>query len=98
MGDNDRVQREREILELIGDPEHLEKELEEFRTNARVLSAEQGRLISRYPQRWVAVYEGDVAADAPTLADLIRQIDERGLPRGHVIVRYIDKHPRTLIL
>ncbi|MEX2226222.1 MAG: hypothetical protein WEB52_07230 [Dehalococcoidia bacterium] len=87
-----------DVVDIIGDPGVLEKELEAFRESARVLSSKQRHLIARYPKRWVAIYEGDVAADAATLHELMAEIEDRGLPRGHMIVRYIDKNPRKMIL
>jgi len=35
---------------------------------------------------------------AKTLDGLLAQVDKKKLPRGQVIVRYIDKSPRTMIL
>lgn len=87
-----------DIFDIIGDPATLEGELDHFRENARALSSRRRHFIEHYPQRWVAVYDGDVSVDAPTLPELLRRIDEGGLPRGHVVIRYIDKHPRKMIL
>jgi hypothetical protein len=87
-----------DLLSIIGDPDALEDELNAFRSNAATLSSHQRRLITDFPERWVAIHGGGVVADSDTLAGLIELIEQGGLPRGHVIIRYIDAHPRKMIL
>lgn len=87
-----------EILGYIGDPARVDRELQQFRRAARVLSSRHPRLIDLYNRKWVAVYRGKVQVQARSLPSLMAQISEKGLPRGHVIVRFIDKNQRTMIL
>jgi len=89
---------DKEWRDLIGDPDELERELADFRRNAQVLSSRQRHLIAGYPKQWVAIFGGEVAAFAPTLEGLLEQMQERGIPRGHAIIRYIDKNRRKMIL
>ena len=86
------------VLEQIGDPRDVERDLRSFRNTARVLSSSHPRLIDRYPKQWVALYRGRVRASGSTFAAVMAQIDKKGLPREHVIVRFIDKNQRTMIL
>jgi len=89
---------EQTIEQLIGDPKKLDAELEEFRKSAKLLSSKRAHLIVKYPKRWVAIYGGRVRADARSLNQILSKIDELGMPREHVIVRYIDKNLRRMIL
>lgn len=88
----------RDISSLLGDPKQVERELERFRRSTAVLSSRQSRLIERYPKQWVAVLDGKVVAHAKTFDSLLSQVDKKKLPRGRVVVRYIDKTQRTMIL
>ena len=89
---------EKSVLEKLGNPSRIDKELHSFRKSAMVLSSQHPRLINRYPKRWVAVYNGKIIAVGRTLGATLRLADRRGIPREHVIVRYIDKNQRTMIL
>lgn len=93
-----RAKAREDIRRLLGDPRKVDRELQRFRTSARVLSSRHPRLIEKYPKQWVAVYEGKVRARAKTFDSLMAQIDKKKLPRGHVVVRHVDRTQRTMIL
>ena len=86
------------ILEQIGDPRVINEELESFRDAARTLSSKHPRMIDKYPKQWIAVYRGKVRAQGSTFWSLMDEVDKKKLPREQVIVRYIDKNLRTMIL
>lgn len=86
------------VLKLLGDPRSVDSELQLFRKATRVLSSNRPRLIDHYQKQWVAVHQGKVAAQGKTLQSLLTQVDKLGVPRGHVIVRFIDRTQRTMIL
>lgn len=89
---------EAQVLQMLGDPKQVDSELATFRKDARVLSSKRERLLRKYPQQWIAVYEGQVAAHATTLADLISMMRDLGIPRGRAVVRFITSNPRKMIL
>ncbi len=91
-------QQARVIVDDLGDPRDLRDEIQRFRRAARILSSKHPRLIDRYPKQWVAVYEGKVRAAGSTFNSVLAQVDKQGLPRRAVIVRFIDKNQRTMIL
>ena len=84
--------------ELFGAPEAAAERLRAFRESAAVFSSSQPRLISEYPQEWVAVYGGEVRAHAADFDALLAQVDAAGLPRHAVLVRFVEQHPRAMIL
>ncbi len=90
--------QERLVREQLGNPADIDRELQSFRKTARVLSSEHPRLIDRYPKQWVAVYGGKVKAHGRTFRSVLQQLDQEGIPRENVIVRYISKEQRTMIL
>ena len=87
-----------EILDLIGDPRQVDADLQVLRRTAKRLSSRRPRMIERYPKRWIALHAGRVRAEGRTLKSVLGQIDKKGLPRQHTIVRFIHKEPRTMIL
>ena len=87
-----------DITKRIGKPEEIDRDLQSFRKSAMLLSSSHPRLVDSYENQWVAVYEGDTVAHGDTLKEVLEKIDKKGIPRGHVVVRYIDRAPRTMIL
>ena len=86
------------VEERFGDLSKLDKELTRFSKAAKDLSSRHPRLVNKYPKRWVAVHGGKVRAHAASFNALQKQIDKKGLPRNRIIVRYIDRHRRAMIL
>ena len=86
------------VMEQLGSPKDVACELQSFRRAARVLSSNHPRLIDLYPKQWVAVHRGKVRASGKTFRSVMTQVDEKRLPRGSIIVRYIDRNHRTMIL
>jgi glutathione S-transferase len=56
------------------------------------------RLIDEYPDQWVAVADSAVMAHGDTLEQVLTQIDAQNISRADVIVRFIERTQRTLIL
>lgn len=86
------------IEQIIGDPKRLDAELQEFRENADMLSSKRAHLIGKYAKRWVAIYDCQVKADGSSLNQLLAKVDQLKIPRDRVIIRYIDKNLRRMIL
>lgn len=89
---------EQAVLEQIGDPAKVDREIQQFRKTTMVLSAKQPRLIEQYPKQWIAIHEGKVKVRARTFQSLMTQVDKMKFPREHLVVRFIDKTKRTMIL
>jgi hypothetical protein len=86
------------VLEQLGNPADVDRGIRNFRRAASILSSKQPRMIDEYPKQWIAVYQGKVRVRARTFQSLLVQVDEKGLPRGHTIIRFIDRNQRTMIL
>ena len=94
-----RAKRRDRIMSMIGgDPRRVADELRAFRRSSRTLSSESPRLIAEYPKKWVGIYDGRVQVATKTFPALIAALQRRKLPREHVIIRYIDKDERIMIL
>ena len=79
-------------------PAEIAASLQAFSDSARVLSSNHPRLIDEYPDRWIAVFRGAVRADGDTLEEVLEEIDEARIPRSDLIIRFIEREPRTYIL
>ena len=79
-------------------PENVARSLRNFQRSAQAFSSNHPRLIDEHPDQWVAVSDSDVVAHGDNLDTVLRQVDRKGLRRSDVIVRFIERTRRTLIL
>jgi hypothetical protein len=93
-----RSEYEAKVLDMLGDPKAVDRDLRAFRKDARVLSSKRQHLIAQYPNQWVGIHESTVVARGGTLDSVVEQLDTLGIPRGRAIVRYISKNPRKMFL
>jgi hypothetical protein len=86
-----------QILDQIGDPREIAKNLRKFRHAAQVLSSDRPRLINRYPNKWVVVFNGEVKAAVNSFDAAMAKAKELDLPKANFFVRYIAKKRQTMI-
>ena len=55
-------------------------------------------LLDKYPDHFVAVYNGAVIAANPDLAQLVQILEAKGRERSKVWVRFITADPRRVLL
>jgi hypothetical protein len=80
------------------DAGEIRRGLETFARSTRVFSSARARLIDRYENQWVAVYEGNVVASAASLAAVSKVVEELGLPLDATMIRRIERKSKTFIL
>ena len=86
------------LREIIGDPKRINAELQQFREDAKLLSSQRMNFLAKYPKQWIAVYKGQVQADAPSLDQLLARLDDLQIPRQETVVQYRDQNLRRMIL
>jgi hypothetical protein len=89
-------ERTEEFLRLIGDPQQAVNEIQQAQESGRLLSSDHPRLIDEHEEKWIALHDGKVIAEADSIDELLLGIDPES--RSHVLVRFIDRHEQTLIL
>ena len=87
-----------DLAQMIGDPRKVDRELAQFRRTTKLLSADRPRLIDKYHKKWVALCDSEVKVVADTLEGLLADVEQRGVSRQGLVVRYIDRELRTMIL
>jgi hypothetical protein len=86
------------ILSQIGDPRKIAKDLRQYRSAAKILSSDHPRLVESHPKKWVVVYGGQVKIQGSSLDQVLEEADKQKLPKDQIIVRYLEKHRKTMIL
>ena len=92
------MEHDRSPFDSLGGAAEVWTELMAFTHSAQFLSETTSRLMEEYPKQWVAVFDGRVESVADSFQEILQQVDARNLPRDKIIVRYIDKEPKTMIL
>jgi len=73
-------------------------ELERYRIDTSYLEEHRAELLSRYPGRWVAIYNQEVVGADKDPRRLIRQLERKGIPPGEVVREYLTDKEDLLIL
>lgn len=55
-------------------------------------------LAQQYPDKFVAMGPGDVLVVGDSAEEIIRRLDEKGVPRGAAIVQFLDVESPPLVL
>jgi len=89
---------EKQFRDLVGDPAEWMRNMEKFDCSCDALSAQYEKLLERFPNRWVALYDGEVVAEAGNLPDTIHALKARGFPPRDCLVEFLSARPMTVIL
>lgn len=76
----------------------IQRELERFTSDAEYLDRHRRELLSRYPDRWVAIYDQRVVGASRDLKRLIRQLERKGIPPAQTYREYLTEKEELLIL
>jgi hypothetical protein len=72
--------------------------LRAFSRDAAMVSDLYENFIGEYDGQWIAFRDGGVRASAPSLPELLHEMDRLCLPRQSTVVRFITSAEPTLIL
>jgi len=62
------------------------------------LSTSRDQLVAKYDEQWVAIFNEAVVAHAHEVEQLVAQLRDQGISPDQLIVDYLTKEQRTLIL
>ena len=81
---------------LVDDPDILDK-LRAFRARVDRMESQLERLTRIHPDHWVALYSGDFVL-AESLDDLLKTLNNQGVPTHETVIRFLDPNPKNMIL
>ena len=88
----------RRVIEQMGGAQEVQAGLRAFSISVRALDAIRPQLTKQYPNKWVAMYNEEIAVTADSLERLVEEMDRRGIPRRDAVVEFLDTEERTMIL
>ena len=70
----------------------------QFREDGDYLNSIWPQMRKKYPDSYVAAYKGAIVATHKTLKGVLKEMDDKSVPKNHAVLRYASKKPRRLIL
>ena len=87
-----------ETIEALGGVEGIRKGFAEMDAAWRRMDRESDTLLKLYPDKWVAMSKDGVVAVGDSLEGIFDKVDELGLRRNSIKVKFIASKPQKLIL
>ena len=73
-----------------GGPEAFVRKMEEGRELASRMARESGALRKLYPDKFAAMAPGGVLVIGDDMEEILRGLDQKGVPRGRAVVEFLD--------
>lgn len=89
---------EKVVKYLRESPKNIGRAIDDFGANARAFSMSKEEALEKYENKWIAIYDGGVAAVADSLDALAHRVEEMKIPASQAIFRRIDRKEKVLIL
>ncbi|MBI4311798.1 MAG: hypothetical protein HY681_08450 [Chloroflexi bacterium] len=86
-----------QYIDSIGGPEALKRDFEQSEADRNLLFSQYDSLLARYPDMFVAVYKGNIEA-APDIEELVRKLDQKGIPSQFAVVWFLATKPEVWVL
>ena len=67
-----------------------EQEKLRYRNDALFFDEHREELLQQYPEHWVAIYDQQVVGAANRLPQLLKELEERGLPQGDAFIERLS--------
>ena len=87
-----------ELLQECGGLHQVLEDLGSIRRSQKAFSGQHRQLSREHPNQWVAFHNGKMAALADSLDGVLEAADEKKIPRGKMVIRYLDPDPKLMIL
>ena len=86
------------VIAEIGGVQKLAVGMREYHEIVVRMRSEQIELITKYPDRWVAMGRGGVLAVGDSMDEVLEKIERQGVDRGETVVEILDTTHPVLIL
>lgn len=88
----------RHLIKQLGGAKRVHDELLEYQHRVENMESRRPDLMEKYPDKWVAMADGEIVAIAVSLEDILEELDKLKLGRAGAVVEYLNTHPRSMIL
>ena len=90
--------RVRKLIRELGGADHIHQGLRQYQHSVAQMEIKRGELLAQYPDKWVAIAEGEVVAVDDSLEAVLSTIEGKGIARTGAVVEFLDTDPLNMIL
>ncbi len=76
----------------------LQRELQRFKRDTQYYEAHRAKLLTQYPEQWVAVFNQQVVGAAPDFDQLLSILEQSGIPAERALIEHVTRKEELLIL
>ena len=98
------MMRGRSMTTTSDDPELAQERLDldmhhlRFCADSDYLNSIWPKIRKEYPDKYIAFFQRQVVASDPELDQVLVELKSNDLPANHIVIRYVSKTPRRMIL
>ena len=79
-------------------PPNWGEHLHQFKEDTIFLESIRPELLYQYPDCWIAIYQKEVVGVASKLKDIIKQLNQKDVPRGYAVIEFLNIKQIPMIL
>jgi len=76
-------------IRSAGGIEELKRKSERYNGNVRFVEQQRDKLLEKFDEKWIAVYDSTVVASSSKLPNLMASIAKKGILQDEVFVEYL---------
>lgn len=84
-------------LNAIGGKKELQRQFRQYSHSVNYIDKDRRKLLKDYNNTWVAVYDSALVAHGKTYNDVVKAIEEKGLPLGQVALKFLSNRRRITL-
>ena len=88
----------RKVVKQMGGAREVHLGLRDFANRVKVLEDKRPELTAQYPNKWIAMYNGNIVVVADSLEDVLKDMDEQAIPRKDAVIEFLDTERRNMVL
>jgi len=86
-----------DALRSVGGRKKFERKYQQYSGSVHFIDRDRGKLLSKYADNWVAVYNSKVVAHGKKYNDVVKDIKQKKLPIEDVAVKFLSTRKRITL-
>lgn len=86
-----------DALKSIGGKQEFQRQSRQYSQSVYYIDADRRKLLKKYADNWVAVYNSKVVAHGKRYRDVIEAIERKKLPVGEVALKFLSSRRRVTL-
>ena len=86
-----------DALNLIGGKKEFARQYKQYSESVHYIDRDRSKLLSKYGNNWVAVYNSQVVAHGKKYHNVVKDIERKELPIGEVALKFLSSRKRMTL-